>query len=229
MTIKQKFSSIDQSKLTADQKAFLTKIKDVTKNFTDAEMNKKVEAPLNGFIEKAKEKMPEAIKSAPAKTNAKSSQTRKPKRTPMSLAKEIRKEGESWSDARARASKMMKEDSKDLSKTVETELDKLSKLVRSQKDKSKLAGISGTDIKRDASRKAKPRGTRTVTHSGETSNQYGTFNNKLGRKYTENRDRHSDRLAPNYPKNAPLLENGGFFSTGRPKSALMRDRKNVNH
>lgn len=251
MTIKQKFSSIDQSKLTADQKAFLTKIKDVTKNFTDAEMNKKVEAPLNGFIEKAKEKMPEAIKSAPAKrtgSKANQSQTRKPKRTPMSLAKEIRKEGESWSDARARASKMMKEDSKDLSKTVETELDKLTKLVRSQKDKQKLAGISGTDIKRDSVRKAKPRGTRTVTHSGETSNQYGTFNNKLGRKYTENRDRHSDRLAPNYPKNAPLLENGayltdpnfgnfqnqvleggGFFSSGRPKSALMRDRKNVNH
>ena len=252
MTIKQKFSSIDQSKLTADQKAFLTKIKDVTKNFTDAEMNKKVEAPLNGFIEKAKEKMPEAIKSAPvrrtAKSKAKPSQTRKPKRTAMSLAKEIRKEGESWSDAQVRARKMMKEDSQSLSKTVETELDKLSKLVRGQNNKSKLSGISGTNLKRDASRKAKPRGSRTVTHSGETSNQYGTFSNKLGRKYTENRDRHSDRLAPNYPKNAPyladggyltdpnfggfqnqVLEGGGFFSSGRPKSALMRDRKNVNH
>ena len=250
MTIKQKFNSIDQSKLSADQKAFLTKIKSVTKDFTDAEMNKKVEAPLNGFIEKAKEKMPEAIKSAPVKktSSSKPSQTRKPKRTAMSLAKEIRKEGESWNEARARASKMMKEDSKDLSKTVETELDKLTKLVRSQKEKQKLSGISGTDIKRDAVRKAKPRGARTVTHSGETSNQYGTFNNKLGRKYYENRDRHSDRLAPNYPKNAPLLENGayltdpnfgsfqsqvleggGFFSSGRPKSALMRDRKNVNH
>jgi antirestriction protein len=283
MTIKQKFSSIDQSKLTADQKSFLEKIKNVTKNFTDVEMNKKVEAPLDNFISKAKEKMPEAVKSAPVKRTAKAkpSQTKKPKRTAMSLAKEIRKEGESWSDARARASKMMKEDSKDLSKTVETELDKLTKLVRSQKSKAKLSGISGTDLKRDASRKAKPRGARRVTHSGETSNQYGTFNNKLGRKYHESRDRHSDRLAPNYPKNAPLLENGayltdptfgtfqnqvlaeggdidaftlrmvksngmqpaevlkedanvkyaggGFFSSGRPKSALMRDRKNVNH
>lgn len=214
MTIKQKFSSIDQSKLTADQKAFLTKIKDVTKNFTDAEMNKKVEAPLDGFIAKAKEKMPEAIKSAPVKRTgkAKTSQTRKPKRTAMSLAKEIRKQGETWKDAQARASKMMKEDSKDLSKTVETELDKLSKLVRSQKERSKLVGISGTNLKRDASRKAKPRGSRTVTHSGETSNQYGTFSNKLGRKYTENRDRHSDRLAPNYPKNAPYLAEGGYLT-----------------
>jgi antirestriction protein len=214
MTIKQKFSSIDQSKLTADQKSFLEKIKNVTKDFTDSEMNKKVEAPLDNFIAKAKEKMPEAIKSAPAKRTSKAtpSQTKKPKRTPMSLAKEIRKEGESWSDARARASKIMKEDSKDLSKTVESELDKLTKLVRSQKDKSKLAGISGTDIKRDSVRKAKPRGARTVTHSGETSNQYGTFNNKLGRKYYESRDRHSDRLAPNYPKNAPLLENGAYLT-----------------
>jgi antirestriction protein len=283
MTIKQKFSSIDQSKLTADQKSFLDKIKNVTKNFSDAEMNKKVEQPLDNFISKAKEKMPEAIKSAPVKktASAKPSQTRKPKRTAMSLAKEIRKEGESWSDARARASKMMKEDSKDLSKTVETELDKLSKLVKSAKTRAKLAGISGTDIKRDAVRRAKPRGARKVTHSGETSNQYGTFSNKLGRKYYESRDRHSDRLAPNYPKNAPLLENGayltdptfgsfqnqvlaeggdinaftlrmvksngmqpaevlkedtnvkyaggGIFGSSRPKSALMRDRKNVNH
>ena len=54
MTIKQKFSSIDQSKLTADQKSFLDKIKNVTKNFTDAEMNKKVEAPLDNFIAKTK-------------------------------------------------------------------------------------------------------------------------------------------------------------------------------
>ena len=283
MTIKQKFSSIDQSKLTADQKSFLDKIKNVTKNFTDAEMNKKVEAPLDNFIAKAKDKMPEAIKSAPVKrtAKAKTSQTRKPNRTAMSLAKEIRKEGESWKDAQVRARKMMKEDSQSLSKTVESELDKLSKLVKSEKTRSKLAGISGTDIKRDAVRKAKPRGARKVTHSGETSNQYGTFSNKLGRKYYESRDRHSDRLAPNYPKNAPLLESGayltdgtfgnfqnqvfeeggdidaftlrmvksngmqpaevlkedanvkyaggGFFSSGRPKSALMRDRKNVNH
>ena len=211
MTIKDKFSSIDQSKLTADQKAFLDKIKNVTKNFTDSEMNKKVEQPLDNFIAKAKEKMPEAIKSAPAKktSKAKSSQTRKPKRTIMSVAKDIRKEGESWKDAQARAKRMMKEDSQELSKAVETELDKLSKLVKSQKHREKLSGISGTDIKRDSVRKAKPRGARKVTRSGETSNQYGTFKNHLGRKYYENRDRHSDRLAPRYPKYAPLLARGG--------------------
>jgi hypothetical protein len=223
MTIKQKFSSIDQSKLTADQKAFLTKIKDVTKNFTDAEMNKKVEAPLDGFIAKAKEKMPEAIKSASAKSKAKSSQTRKPKRTPMSLAKEIRKEGESWKDAQARASKMMKEDSKDLSKTVETELDKLSKLVRSQKSRAKLSGLSGTNIKRDSVRRAKPKGRRI---------------SKDGNVYYENRDNRTDRLAPNYPKNAPFLAEGGYltdpnFGTFQNQvlatgGAVTNERKHVN-
>jgi antirestriction protein len=225
MTIKQKFSSIDQSKLTADQKSFLDKIKNVTKNFSDAEMNKKVEQPLDNFIAKAKEKMPEAVKSAPAKSTdkAKPSQTRKPKRTPMSLAKEIRKDGEKWSDARARASKMMKEDSKDLSKTVETELDKLSKLVRSQKTRSKLVGISGTNIKRDSARRAKPKGRRI---------------SKEGNIYYENRDNRTDRLAPNYPKNAPLLQAGGDIdaftlrmvkSNGMQPAEVLKEDTNVRY
>lgn len=201
MTIKQKFSSIDQSKLTADQKAFLTKIKDVTKNFTDKEMNKKVEAPLNGFIEKAKEKMPEAIKSAPVrrttKSKAKPTRTSSSKPTAMTLAKEIRKEEESWSSARARASKMMKEKTKTTSKDVESELDKLIKLVRGKKDRAKLSGISGTNIKRDSTRKAKPRGRRI---------------SKDGNVYYENRENRTDRLAPNYPKYAPYLEDGGYLT-----------------
>ena len=109
----------------------------------------------------------------------------------------IRKEGESWKDAQARASKMMKEDSKDLSKTVETELDKLSKLVRSQKSRAKLSGLSGTNIKRDSVRRAKPKGRRI---------------SKEGNVYYENRDNRTDRLAPNYPKNAPYLAEGGYLT-----------------
>ena len=195
-----------------------------------ADLKPKIEAEIKRLesldalaTEKAKEEKEEAKEEAKpvAKTRkprakktttAKPSQTSKPKRTAMSVAKEIRKEGESWKDAQARASKMMKEDSKDLSKTVETELDKLSKLVRSQKQRAKLSGLSGTDIKRDAVRKAKPRGARRVTNSGETTNQYGTYSNKLGRKYTENRDNRTDRLAPKYPKNAPLLAEGGYLT-----------------
>ena len=177
-------------------------------------------------IEQEKEKMEEKVEVkktttrkprttrtvAKKPTTRKPSQTSKPKPTAMTLAKEIRKEGESWNDARARASKMMKEKTKSTSKDVESELDKLIKLVRGEKNKQKVSGISGTNLRRDASRKAKPRGARRVTHSGETSNQYGTFSNKLGRKYYESRDRHSDRLAPRYPKNSPYLADGGYLT-----------------
>lgn len=179
-------------------------------------------------IEEEKEKMEEKVEAkktttrkprttktvAKKPTTRKPSRTSKPKATAMTLAKEIRKEGESWSDARARASKMMKDKTKSTSKDVESELDKLIKLVRGEKNKQKVSGISNTNLKRDAVRKAKPRGARRVTHAGETSNQYGTFSNKLGRKYYESRDRHSDRLAPKYPKNAPLLESGAYLTDG---------------
>jgi hypothetical protein len=128
------------------------------------------------------------------------------KTTAMSLAKEIRKDGEKWTDAVKRAGMQMKKGTTEVKKSTKTEMQKLLALVKRRKE---LKGISGTNIKRDSQRKAKPRGARTVTNSGQTSNKYGTYDNKLGRKYTENRDNRTDRLAPKYPKNSPLLENGG--------------------
>jgi hypothetical protein len=128
------------------------------------------------------------------------------KTTAMSLAKEIRKDGEKWTDAVKRAGMQMKKGTTEVKKSTKTEMQKLLALVKRRKE---LKGISGTDIKRDSQRKAKPRGARTVTNSGQTSNKYGTYDNKLGRKYTENRDNRTDRLAPKYPKNSPLLELGG--------------------
>ena len=128
------------------------------------------------------------------------------KKTAMALAKEIRKDGEKWGDAVKRASSQMKKGTKEIKKSTNTELKKLLALVKKRKE---LKGISGTNLKRDSTRKAKPRGSRTVTHSGETTNQYGTYDNKLGRKYSENRDNRTDRLSPKYPKNSPYLELGG--------------------
>ena len=221
MTLKEKFNSIDQSRITADQKSFLDKMKNVTKDFTleNKEVNDKVEGALDKMITSFKEKMPDAIKTSTKvvvpktakskKTTKVVSKTTKPKRTVMSVAKEIRKEGESWKDAQKRASDIIKEDKADVSEVVKKELDRINKFINSR---AELKGISGTNIKRDAVRTAKPRGVRTVTKSGETSNQYGTFSNKLGRRYWESRDRHADRLAPNYPKDAPLLANGGELS-----------------
>jgi len=152
----------------------------------------------------AKTRKPRAKKT----TTAKPSQTSKPKRTAMSLAKEIRKEGESWKEAQARASKMMKEGSKEVTKTVETELDKLSKLVKSKKELR--SQIGRTNLLIDAKRKAKPMGRRI---------------SKDGNVYYENRANRTDRgtygkyhLAtggyltdPNFGgfQNNPMFNNGG--------------------
>ena len=147
MTIKEKFNSIDQSKLNADQKGFLEKIKNVTKDFTveNKEVNDKVEGALDKMIATFKEKMPEVIKTTEKKEPTKKASTKKApaekkqktpsgKRTVMSLAKEIRKEGESWKDAQVRARKQMKEDSESATKTMKTELQKLQDYIKEHKE-----------------------------------------------------------------------------------------------
>ena len=215
MTIKEKFNSIDQSKLNADQKGFLEKIKNVTKDFTveNKEVNDKVEGALDKMISTFKEKMPEVIKTAEKKEPTKKEPTKKVpaekkektstgKRTVMSLAKEIRKEGESWKDAQARARKQMKEDSESATKTMKTELQKLQDYIKEHKE---LKDMGNTNLLRDASRQALPSG-RRVSHKG-WKNQYGTSDG--GKVYYERRENRRDRLAPNYPQGAPKLANGG--------------------
>jgi antirestriction protein len=185
MTIKEKFSSIDQSKLTAEQKSFLSKIKNVTKNFSieDKDVNDKVEGALDKMITTLKDKMPEAIKST--------STARPKKRSVMSVAKDIRKDGEDFTQAKKRATKKIAEDKESAKETIKSELDKLNDFIKSRKT---LSDIKGTNLLRDAKRKAKPVGRRL---------------SKTGRVYYEYRDSKTDRLSPNYPKNAPYLEMGG--------------------
>ena len=189
MTIKEKFSSIDQSKLTAEQKSFLSKIKNVTKDFSikDKDVNDKVEGALDKMIATLKDKMPEAIKST--------STARPKKRSVMSVAKDIRKDGEDFTEAKKRATKKIAEDKESAKKTIKSELDKLNDFIKSRKT---LSDIKGTNLLRDAKRKAKPVGRRL---------------SKTGRVYYEYRDSKTDRLSPNYPKNAPYLELGGSVVT----------------
>jgi hypothetical protein len=97
--------------------------KSLSNNLLPADLKPKIEAEIKR-LEDLDSKQP-TKRGATKTSNAKQSRTTKPKRTAMSLAKEIRKEGESWSDARARASKMMKEKSHTATKDVETELSKL--------------------------------------------------------------------------------------------------------
>jgi hypothetical protein len=190
---------------------------DKTDNFKtkDKATLEKIDASLDKIISALQEKNPDALKSTATKTTGKTTATKSGK-TAMQLAKEIRKPNESWIDARKRASEMMKNQKTKVSAKVDTEIKKLLAVVKKRKE---LQGFGKSDIQRDAVRKAKPKGKRVVTKEGTTSNQYGTFENKLGRKYYENRDNHSDRLAPKYPKNFPLLATGG---------SVTNERKHVN-
>ena len=221
----KKYESIDQSKLKEAFVKVLDRVKKLTNDFTteDKKNNEIAEQVLDSVMQKN----PDAIKivkrepkakPAPKKTHkathtAKS--THKAKSAPatknsdnniMTVAKQIQKSGETWKDAMERAKVVLKERREQGVQKQKTELEKLYNLVKTKKE---LQGFANSDIRRDAKRDAKPRGARFVSKEGSTSNAYGTFPNKIGRKYWETRDRHADRLAPNYPKDMPLLAKGG--------------------
>ena len=85
----------------------------------------------------------------------------------------------------------------------------------------------GTDIYRDMERPALKKGKRIVRKKGKTSNQYGTYKNKVGGTYYENRTNRSDINQPS-DKRYPKLANGG--TTGKKK--IMRKkvtRQNANY
>lgn len=227
MNIKQKFESIDQSQLSESQKGILDKIKVATKDFTieDQKSIEKVDSALENIITKLKASNPSAIKETKkaepkptetqkksrtktTKTTPNSKESKKPqtgKRTIMSVAKEIRKDNESWKDAMARAKKTMQDEREGATQKIKSETEKLLAFIKRRKE---LEGLSGTTIAKDSKVKAKPKGQRVVTNEGETTNQYGTFSNKLGRKYYESRDNRSDRLAPNFKDKVYLAEGG---------------------
>ncbi len=77
-------------------------------------------------------------------------------------------------------------------------------------DKAFKEATRGTTIKQDSERPALPKGKRKVTKKGYTTNAYGTFKNKVGRAYWENRANRFDAKQP--PKNFPKLAEGGNTS-----------------
>lgn len=218
----KKYESIDQSKLNEATIKILNRVKTITADFTadDEKNNKIAEQVLNEVMKKNPDSVKIVKRTPKAKATPKkihkathtpkvkqtTSSTAKSSNNIMSVAKEIQKAGESWKDAMERAKQVLKERKEQVVQKQKTELEKLFALVKTKKE---LQGFANSDIQRDSVRDAKPRGARVVTKQGSTSNQYGTFSNKLGRKYWETRDRHADRLAPNYPKDMPLLADGG--------------------
>jgi antirestriction protein len=70
----------------------------------------------------------------------------------------------------------------------------------------------GVDIKADLQIPALKKGRRVVTTKGKTSNQYGTFKNKVGSVYYENRPNHYDVNQPSEKRKIKLADGGEFES-----------------
>jgi antirestriction protein len=66
----------------------------------------------------------------------------------------------------------------------------------------------GVDIKADLQIPALKKGRRVVTKRGKTSNQYGTFKNKVGSVYYENRPNHYDVNQPSEKRKIKLADGG---------------------
>lgn len=224
MEAKQKFASINLNKLDSKQKEALMRFKTISNNFKseDKQLMMKIDDALDKVIDKLKQSNPDAIKGAKklqstATTKAKRSTTKKTqkagasktassssssRRTLMTVAKEIRKQGESWSDALNRAKDVFEKEKQQTNVVIKTQTDKLLAFIKRKKE---LEGLSGTTVRKDAKIEAMPKG-RRVSRKG-WKNQHGESDG--GRVYYENRDNRSDRLAPNFADKVYLAD-GGF-------------------
>ena len=220
----KKYESIDQSKLSEATIKILNRVKTITADFTadDAKNNDIAEKVMNEILKKNPDaarivKREPKAKPAPKKTHKakgthKAKATHKATSAPatktssnniMSVAKEIQKAGESWKDAMERAKQVLKERKEENVQKGRTEMEKLLALVRTKKE---LQGFANSDLPRDSRRTALPRGRRI---------------SKDGNLYYENRENRTDRLAPNYPQDMPLLARGGVFASDN--SAYLTD------
>ena len=182
------------------------KIEKLKKGLTNSQipesLREKIRQQISRLEAEDNASKPTQKEEAPAPKVAKAPTVRKPrekkvvapkistvgKTTAMSLAKEIRKDGESWNEAIKRAGTQIKKGTTEVKKTTKTEMQKLLALVKRRKDLKELAGK--TNISRDAVRKALPSGKRTSDN---------------GHVYYENRPEHSDSIKIGKYS----LENGG--------------------
>jgi hypothetical protein len=156
-------------------------------------------------VQKTKEEVEKAVEQ-PKTEKDKPKIGKLSKGYPMQLAKEIRKEGESWGDAMKRARQMINEQKQVVKKEAERQYEKLKRYIRLHPevypkdiptgDGSKRA----TNLKRDIVREAMPKGAR-ISKKG-WKNQWGE--SKGGRKYYEYRSNRYDTR-----KKYPYLADGG--------------------
>ena len=195
-----------EADIKTDETITATEVKEEVK-----EIEKKVEEALEVAEEKkakapAKRTTRKPATRKPATRKPVTSRTKTPKVEPkpkstkksvFSIAKEIRKDNESWEDAKQRARKTMKSETTETKKKVRTETSKLLSSIRRKKE---LKGLT-SNIKRDINRTALPKGKR-ISENGKV--------------YYEYRDDHSDRLAPSYKDKIYLAEGGGVGKMKKP-------------
>lgn len=204
-----------ESEIKTDETMTATEVKEEVKEIEEKvekalEVAEKKEEIAEAKAEEKKEKATRKAREKKASTSETKTQKVEQKATAkkksvFSIAKEIRKDGESWEEAKKRATKMMKSDTTETKKKVRTETDKLLAMVRRNKEYKKLAGSS--NLPKDASRRALPRGKRVS--QGGWKNQYGE--SEGGKVYYENR---ANRVDVGGFKNA-YLEYGGSVDRER--------------
>lgn len=178
----------DDSLTKAEIKEEIKEISEKVEDALEVAEEKKEEVEAKKESEQKKPVTKTTAKKAPVKKT----DTTQKKKTPAQVAKEIRKEGESWKDALKRASQQMSGKKDDEQKTVKTEANKILSYVNRRKALKSLSK-GKVDLIRDSKRTALPAGKR-ISASGKV--------------YYENRDNRTDRLAPNYPSKI-YLANGG--------------------
>lgn len=229
MSLVKKYESIDQSKLKPAVRDILKKMKDKSENFTNAEINKKVEPALDKLLVRLEKELPEAIKK-PTKKVSKPKKEVKAKATKKRVAKKptkkatqtkttkpkkegakehistrasklAKKEGITFKEARARLSKEAKEKEK---KDTKTALDELQKL------------ISSTEFQKDLTKfpKKNKGGKRKLDTDLERDAKIpakprGKRTSKSGKTYYEYRDNRSDVRQSGYP----YLADGGAIDS----------------
>lgn len=228
MTYKEKYEDLDRSKLPEKALAIIDAMKEDTDGFTDKEAIEVVGDKFDAVLAKLKasgyenafkslqKKEPEpktpvaqAQKVLKKNTIQPKTTSGKPKVPPPNkgeiakLAKEIRKDGEPWLDALRRAGEIFREQRTKTQKKANAQYKKLTTLLNKMPNLGK-----GTDVERDAPRKAKAPGKR-ISKDGNT--------------YYESRANRSDvRQGKGYPylelggkiKSAKRLAGAGTFSKG---------------
>jgi hypothetical protein len=234
MTTKEKYELIDKTKVSAKVLEILEKMEKASSNFTNAEVNSRVDTALDKIIEGLKVSKPEALlsvsdakkevkkekKDAEEKNKGKDLSKKKdtddktglPKKDTVEERKDIiKKESESEKEARERAKKELEKENEKAKDAIESQIEKLNRIIledpalRGFNTGTSATGGGKSTPLIDAERKAIARG-RRVSQKGR-KNQYGA--SAGGRVYWENRENRSDRKSPDYPTGKPYLEKGG--------------------